>query len=121
MKTKMHNGHVVVNKPWGHYVDIHRSKEVVFKQIVVNSGEELSLQSHSLRDEFWFISSGVGVLTIGSQDYHVKSGDIYSIYKGVKHKIKNDGPKELVVFETQTGICDEEDIVRYDDKYGRTT
>ena len=121
MKTSMHDGRTLVKKPWGHYVDIHRSKDVVFKQIVVNSGEELSLQSHSLRDEFWFISSGVGVLTVGSQDLHVRMGENYFIGRKIKHRIKNDGPKQLVIFETQVGVCDEEDIVRYDDKYGRTT
>ena len=121
MKTKMNDGTTLVKKPWGTYLDVYRSKDVVFKKIIVNAGEELSLQSHDLRDEFWFISSGVGVLTVGSQDLHVRMGENYFIGRKIKHRIKNDGPKQLVIFETQVGVCDEEDIVRYDDKYGRTT
>ena len=115
----MHNGDVIVKKPWGQYTDIFRSGEVVFKQIIINAGEEISLQTHNLRDECWFISSGVGYLTIGSQKFFVTAGQSFFINKKTKHQIKNDGPKQLVIFEMQMGLCQEEDIVRYEDKYGR--
>ena len=75
-------------KPWGYYVDIHRADDVVFKQIVVHPGEELSYQSHEKRNEFWFIKTGVGVFTYRDVDINTSKGDSFTVFAGNKHMIK---------------------------------
>jgi mannose-6-phosphate isomerase len=107
-------------KPWGYYKDIFRTDNVVFKIIVVEPDEELSYQSHNKRAEFWFISEGTGLLTIEGIETEVNTGDNITIEKKLKHKIKNTGIDNLCIYEMQCGICDENDIVRYEDKYGRS-
>jgi mannose-6-phosphate isomerase len=107
-------------KPWGYYKDIFRTDNVVFKIIVVEPDEELSYQSHNKRVEFWFISEGTGLLTIEGIETEVNTGDNITIEKKLKHKIKNTGIDNLCIYEMQCGICDENDIVRYEDKYGRS-
>ena len=107
-------------KPWGYYEDIFRTDNVVFKIIVVEPDEELSYQSHNKRAEFWFISEGAGLLTIEGIETEVNTGDNITIEKKLKHKIKNTGIDNLCIYEMQCGICDENDIVRYEDKYGRS-
>lgn len=109
----------IVYKPWGHYIDIHRTNEVVFKRIIVHAGEELSYQSHEKRDEFWFIKSGVGLLVMGGIEIEVSTGQSFPIYRENKHMIKNIAERDLEIYEMQCGICDENDIIRYSDKYGR--
>ncbi len=106
-------------KPWGYYKDIFRTDNVVFKIIVVEPDEELSYQSHNKRAEFWFISEGTGLLTIEGIETEVNTGNNITIEKKLKHKIKNTGIDNLCIYEMQCGICDENDIVRYEDKYGR--
>jgi mannose-6-phosphate isomerase-like protein (cupin superfamily) len=108
-----------VEKPWGYYTDLFRSNEAVFKIIIVSVGQELSYQSHEKRDEFWFIKSGVGRLTINDASMYVSAGKSFPIYKKNKHMIKNTGDENLEIYEMQCGGCDENDIVRYSDKYGR--
>lgn len=107
-------------KPWGYYKDIFRTDNVVFKIIVVEPDEELSYQSHNKRAEFWFISEGAGLLTIEGIETEVNTGDNITIEKKLKHKIKNTGIDNLCIYEMQCGVCDENDIVRYEDKYGRS-
>lgn len=107
-------------KPWGYYKDIFRTDNVVFKIIVVEPDEELSYQSHNKRAEFWFISEGTGLLTIEGIETEVNTGNNITIEKKLKHKIKNTGIDNLCIYEMQCGVCDENDIVRYEDKYGRS-
>ena len=108
-----------IEKPWGYYVDIYRNDSVVFKEIVVYEGQSLSYQSHEKRDEFWFIKKGVGFFTLCGIDIQVSTGDSFPIYKTNKHTIRNIGGENLEIYEMQCGECDEDDIVRYSDKYGR--
>ena len=109
-----------IEKPWGYYKDIFRTDNVVFKIIVVEPDEELSYQSHNKRAEFWFISEGAGLLTIEGIETEVNTGNNITIEKKLKHKIKNTGIDNLCIYEMQCGVCDENDIVRYEDKYGRS-
>ena len=109
----------IVDKPWGQYTDFFRSHNVVFKQIFVKPQEELSYQSHEKRSEFWYVQSGTGELTLEGLTTVMERGDNVKIDKRVKHKIKNIGQSDLIIYEMQCGECDEEDIIRYEDKYGR--
>ena len=110
-----------VSKPWGHYSDIYRpdDKKVVFKKIVVSAGEQLSHQYHKGRTEFWYIASGEGVMTIDDWETSVAEGDHMVIKPGEKHMVRNSGTGPLRIYEMQAGVCDEDDIVRLSDKYGR--
>ena len=108
-------------KPWGHYIDIHRpdDKNIVLKQIVVDPDGQLSNQYHKNRTEFWYIVSGEGVITVENFDLYVTDGDHLTIKPMEKHMVKNIGVEPLVIYETQVGQCEEDDIIRLSDKYGR--
>ena len=114
----------LIEKPWGYYVDIYRpeDKKVVFKQIVVDPGEQLSMQYHEGRTEFWYVTSGKGLITTDNpaSSLYVKEGDYIVIKPLERHMVENIGEEPLEIFEMQTGTCEEHDIVRLSDKYGRT-
>ena len=111
----------LVEKPWGYYVDIYRPKhkKVVFKRIIVDPDQQLSEQYHKERMEFWFIASGEGVITIDGSELFISEGDHIVILPTETHMVKNTGDKALEIYEIQGGKCDEGDIVRLSDKYGR--
>ena len=119
MKTTLFNGNTLVSKPWGQYTDIYRSSSVVFKQIEISPGEEISYQYHNLRDELWYISAGMGTLILNDEQLMAHAGDSFYIKKHVAHQIINTGNFTLSFFEMQCGNCSEDDIVRISDKYER--
>lgn len=108
-----------INKPWGHYTDYYRSKDIVCKQIVIEPGQSISYQYHSKRSEFWYIKSGQGLFVINGRGCTVHSGFTFVVECGMKHRIKNTGTEDLVIYEMQYGECSEDDIVRIEDQYGR--
>ena len=118
-KTKLHDGDALVKKPWGQYEDIYRASNVVFKKITINPGQEFSLQTHKLRDESWLVSSGTGEVRVGTEVIFTRAGNTFFIGKEVRHQVKNTGTVNMEIYEMQMGVCKEDDIVRYKDKYGR--
>jgi len=118
-RTILHNGNVLVSKPWGQYIDIYRSASTVFKRLDIKPGEEISYQYHNDRDECWYISSGLGQLTLNDEELLACAGDTFYIKKGMRHQISNTGNLILTIFEMQCGDCSEDDIVRLSDKYDR--
>lgn len=118
-KTALWNDCTVVSKPWGQYADIYRSSSVVFKKIDISPGEEISYQYHSSRQEFWYVSSGQGFITVEGNGFEVRTGDCFHIRVGERHGIENNGDLQLTIFEMQCGDCREDDIVRLTDKYNR--
>jgi mannose-6-phosphate isomerase-like protein (cupin superfamily) len=80
--------------------------------------EETSWQSHKKRSEFWHIVSGDGTVHIADKEYNVIPGAEYNAEVGVKHRWIA-GPSGMILVEVATGDFDEEDITRYEDKYGR--
>lgn len=118
----------ITKRPWGEFeilgrffLDEPESKtEIVIKRISVNPGGKLSLQSHARRSEQWNVVSGKGEFIIGDKIISMKAGDCAYVPQGEKHRIINsDNAKLLVVIEVARGIFDEDDIVRYEDDYGR--
>jgi len=111
------------NKPWGYYEDIYRSDNTVFKKIVIYPNHQISVQKHLFRSEFWVIYRGVGNFGGGDSEENIQYSQVsegFSIHipKEYLHVIKNESEdKELIFFETQYGMCDEKDIVRYYDPY----
>ena len=109
-----------VSKPWGFYDDIERSNTLVFKRITVHPERRLSLQSHRLRSEIWYIERGYAKIEIDGDIIKVSGGSSINIPLGSKHRVENLSKDfDLIIFEVQTGVCLEDDIIRYEDDYGR--
>ena len=105
-------------RPWGEFRQFNLNEPATVKTILVKPGEELSLQYHKLRTEFWKIISGNPEVTIGDKVIEAKVGDEFTVPAGTNHKIG--APKDEVMFlEISKGEFREDDIVRLSDKYGR--
>jgi mannose-6-phosphate isomerase-like protein (cupin superfamily) len=107
-------------RPWGYFEVLIDAPSFKVKKITVNSGCRLSLQSHEKRNEHWIVVEGSMRITTGDhvEDYP-KNAHIY-ISHGTKHRMKNIGNVPASVIEIQTGeYFGEDDIIRYEDDYGR--
>ena len=110
----------VVNKPWGSFEIIDEGDKYTVKKIIVNPGGKLSLQSHEHRSEHWLIASGVAEVIIDEKTYSLKENDNIFIPRGSKHRLTNEGSKNLTVIEMWFGDkLDENDIKRFEDIYNR--
>jgi mannose-6-phosphate isomerase-like protein (cupin superfamily) len=108
----------VVQKPWGNFEQFCQNENCTVKIITLNPGEELSLQYHNHRDEFWKIILGQATIVIGEQTKESKEGDEFFIPKKVKHRIRTTDCT-VKVLEISFGEFDEDDIIRLKDKYNR--
>lgn len=107
-------------RPWGTWEVIDCGKSFCVKRITVNSGGILSLQLHHHRAEHWVIVNGTAIITLGEQKITKNAGESVYIPAETKHRIQNEEKTPLVFVEIQTGEeLDENDIVRYEDVYGR--
>lgn len=111
----------IVSRPWGTYEDTLTEYQYKIKRIIVEPKMRLSLQSHSHRDESWTVVQGVGVATLSDQHLIV---DKYSapifVGKNQIHRLENIGDTKLIIIEVQRGeLLSEDDIVRYEDDFGR--
>ena len=112
--------HLKVYRPWGSYETLILSDRFQVKRIVVNPGEENSLQLHYHRAEHWIVVSGTAEVTIGDDVRLLTENESIYIPLGMKHRIKNPGTIPLVFIEVQSGAyLGEDDIVRLQDNYGR--
>jgi len=107
-----------INRPWGKFRQFTHNELSTVKIIEVKPNEILSLQSHKERAEFWHIISGAGTVQIGEVIYQAKAGDEFEFGLEEKHRLAGSG-EGLRVLEIATGHFDENDIVHYEDKYGR--
>ena len=89
------------------------------KRLLVFRGKRLSLQKHAHRSEHWVIVGGQGIVTLNHAQWRVSVGDTVSVPTGGVHRIENDGTEDLIIIETQLGVCLEEDIIRLADDWGR--
>ncbi|PKI79702.1 mannose-1-phosphate guanylyltransferase [Malaciobacter halophilus] len=112
----------VFPRPWGFYKSTLLAQHVQSKIITVFPKGELSLQKHKRREEHWIIIKGEGTFILEDSTLKVEQGRYVYIPKGCKHKIINSSTKENLIFaEVQLGdYFGEDDIIRYEDKYGRT-
>ena len=113
--------HPIILKPWGQYTDYIRERDLVLKDISVNPNSRLSYQSHRLREEHWYIVKGKGLAVIEGVEIPIKKDSYIFVKNGQKHRIINNSSKLLKIVEIQLGECSEDDIVRYEDDYGRTS
>ncbi len=108
------------DRPWGHYLVLIEGAGYKDKQFVVRPGKRLSLQSHRMRAEHWFVLRGEARVTRGEELLLLAEGASIDIPLGARHRVENPGSADLVVIEVQRGeYVGEDDIERFDDDYGR--
>jgi mannose-1-phosphate guanylyltransferase len=112
--------HRTVSRPWGAYTVLQEGPGFKIKRIEVKPGASLSLQMHHRRSEHWVVVSGTAEVTCGQGVYRVGANESTYIPKHTKHRLANPGEAPLVMIEVQCGdYVGEDDIVRFDDVYGR--
>ncbi|WP_036171849.1 mannose-1-phosphate guanylyltransferase/mannose-6-phosphate isomerase [Noviluteimonas dokdonensis] len=113
--------HREVHRPWGSYDSVDVGDGFQVKRIKVKPGASLSLQSHAHRAEHWIVVRGVARVTRNDDVYDLRANESTYIPIGAKHRLENPGTQMLELIEVQSGAyLGEDDIVRYDDVYGRT-
>lgn len=112
--------HHEVHRPWGSYeVSIH-AKQYKVKRIVVKPQAQLSLQKHLHRNEHWIVVSGTATVTVEDRTFLLRPNESTYIEMGQVHRLSNQGKIDLVMIEVQSGeYLGEDDIVRFEDQYGR--
>ena len=107
-------------RPWGTWEVLDAGDGFCVKRIKVTPHNILSLQSHNYRSEHWIIVKGEAVVTLGEDRIVKKLNDAVFIPVGTKHRIQNDTDSDMEFIEVQAGDnLDENDIIRYEDSYGR--
>lgn len=115
------NLHRQVYRPWGSYDGIDQGDGFQVKRLIVNPGAKLSVQLHHQRDEHWTVVAGTARVTRDDDEYLLEKNESTFIPRGAKHSIENPGTKALHIIEVQVGdYLGEDDIVRFEDRYGRT-
>lgn len=112
--------HREVYRPWGKYDSIDSGTRYQVKRITVKPGEKLSLQMHHHRAEHWIVVSGTAKVSNGDKTFLVTENESTYIPIGVVHALENPGQLPLEMIEVQSGsYLGEDDIVRFEDRYGR--
>jgi mannose-1-phosphate guanylyltransferase len=113
--------HREVHRPWGTYTVLEEAEDFKIKRIVVKSKGSLSHQMHHHRSEHWIVVSGIARVVNGEKDMLVRTNESTYIPAGTPHRLSNPGMIDLVMIEVQSGnYLGEDDIVRFEDVYGRT-
>ena len=112
--------HKKVFRPWGHYESIGDGARYQVKRIVVTPGQVLSLQKHFHRAEHWVVVQGTAVVTRDSEEILLRENESVYLPLGAVHRLANPGKIPLELIEVQVGgYLGEDDIVRFEDLYGR--
>ncbi|MCG9082790.1 mannose-1-phosphate guanylyltransferase/mannose-6-phosphate isomerase [Laribacter hongkongensis] len=123
LKAKGHDAyklHRTVTRPWGTYTVLEEGPRFKIKRIEVKPGASLSLQMHHHRSEHWIVVSGMAKVVNGEREVMVGTNESTYIPAGHKHRLENPGVLDLVMIEVQSGeYLGEDDIVRFQDVYGR--
>ena len=107
-------------RPWGKYEVLTQADGYKVKRITVLPGGKLSLQSHQHRAEHWVVVTGVATVTVQTAVREVAINEHIHIPLQAIHRLENNTDKPLVLIEVQSGLyLDEDDIIRYEDIYGR--
>lgn len=123
LKAQAHTAHLLhqtVHRPWGTYTTLENGDRFKIKRIVVKPGASLSLQMHHHRSEHWIVVTGTAVVVNDTQELMLHTNESTFIRAGHRHRLKNPGVIDLVLIEVQSGdYLGEDDIVRFEDNYGR--
>jgi mannose-1-phosphate guanylyltransferase / mannose-6-phosphate isomerase len=115
-----HSLHREVFRPWGSYDSIENGPRFQVKRLKVKPGATLSLQMHHHRAEHWIVVSGTARITRGDETFLLEENQSTYIPIGVRHRIENPGKIPVHIIEVQSGsYLGEDDIVRFEDRYGR--
>ena len=115
-----HMHHRRVFRPWGSYNSIDHGERFQVKRIIVNPGGKLSLQMHHHRAEHWIVVAGTARVTCDDKVFMLDENESTFIPLGAKHRLENPGAIPLHLIEVQCGsYLGEDDIVRFEDTYGR--
>ncbi|TYO96595.1 mannose-1-phosphate guanylyltransferase/mannose-6-phosphate isomerase [Desulfallas thermosapovorans] len=114
--------HLTTYRPWGSYTILEEGLFYKIKRITVLPGKKLSYQLHHHRSEHWIVVKGTAMVTVEGVESFVRSGESTFVKTGYKHRLENPGKVSLEVIEVQLGeYLEEDDIVRFDDDFGRAT
>ena len=115
-----HRQHRTAHRPWGTYTLLGQGPRFKIKRLEIKPGASISLQRHHHRSEHWIVVSGLAEVTRGDEVFLVGTNESTYIKAGHKHRVANLGLIDLVIIEVQSGdYLGEDDIVRFDDAYGR--
>jgi len=121
-KRTEHALHRKVHRPWGWYDSVDAGPRFQVKRIMVNPGATLSLQMHHHRAEHWIVVQGTAEVTCGDRKMILTENQSTYIPLGETHRLANPGKLPLEIIEVQSGsYLGEDDIVRFEDTYGRTS
>ena len=110
-----------MQRPWGSYDSLESGDRFQVKRISVDPGASLSLQMHFHRAEHWVVVRGTARVTRGAETFLLTENESTYIPPGTRHRLENPGKMPLELIEVQTGAyLGEDDIVRFEDSYGRT-
>jgi mannose-1-phosphate guanylyltransferase / mannose-6-phosphate isomerase len=123
LKTQGHEAHKMhrtVHRPWGTYTVLEEGPHFKIKRIEVKPGASLSLQMHHHRSEHWIVVTGTAKVLNDSRELVLNQNESTYIPAEHKHRLENASKERLVMIEVQTGsYLNEDDIIRFDDIYGR--
>jgi len=109
-------------RPWGTFTVLDEGENFKVKRIEVLPGKRLSYQKHAQRAEHWFVVQGTAKVTLDDREIKVSAGEAIDIAVGSAHRVENPGEELLVFIEVQRGsYLGEDDIVRLQDDFGRTS
>ena len=112
--------HRTVSRPWGTYTVLEEGPRFKIKRIVVKPGAALSLQMHHHRSEHWIVVQGMAKVVNGGESRLINTNESTFIPAGHQHRLENPGVIDLMMIEVQSGeYLGEDDIVRFEDQYGR--
>lgn len=112
--------HKTVYRPWGFYTILAQGKGFLTKLIHVNTGQRLSVQSHNHRSEHWVVLSGKAKVVLEGKEHILSPGHSIDIALKAIHSLQNPYDEDMEIIEVQLGdLLIEDDIVRYEDIYGR--
>lgn len=107
-------------RPWGNFEVLSEGEGFKVKKIVVDPKQKLSLQVHAKRSEYWVVVRGEADIVRGEERMKLPEGNATFIPCGLTHRIANNTDEELIIIETQLGqYVEEDDIIRFEDDYGR--
>jgi mannose-1-phosphate guanylyltransferase/mannose-6-phosphate isomerase len=113
--------HQTVHRPWGNYTVLEDAEDCKVKRLTVKPGHVLSLQLHHRRSEHWTVVDGVAKVRIGEEEFLLKRNESAYIPMNTVHRLENPTDKDIHLIEVQCGdYFGEDDIVRLEDRYGRT-
>ena len=119
-QNETRRSHLMVHRPWGSFQSLDAGENFQVKQLTVKPGAKLSLQKHNHRAEHWVVVSGTARVTLDEEIIELTANQSTYIPVGAKHRLENPGDQILRVIEVQSGdYLGEDDIVRFEDIYGR--